>query len=420
MTRSKSITTLVFLLLATWSDAQTGGRGEDHRDTVWGSRTATIMRAPVLIGETTPQVIRPNIPPVCFSVEFDLKITANGRVYEQCLFFNTGMGLIGYLPPSSDGLQNMLFPELPDFNFTIIGMKGNVYQYTTSKGKGGRLDRWVSTANSEEYLHRQTNMVFTSGTTLARKGYLREYCRGNMRAMAYRLPDNPTVTFYIYGDHFPEVLHPEKFLGNFGTGYLKTSEGLMLVLETESDGYQSKVTDIQNTNTCLHTDQFLVKEVEYRSKRSEDIARKRQQLSRQAEHISGDCVPEQVALNRFRQDKLRKEEEGLARSAQGNTHEDQAAQAGLLVQMDPLMLVREDILSTELEICRIIKNRERSGSASATSTAKLDCANRRLRAQRQAEHDIQEVSTKYPGEPGRTFAEQSKIYMRISTMAACR
>ncbi len=50
--------------------------------------------------------------------------------------------------------------------------------------------------------------------------------------MAYRFPNDPDMTWYLYGDRFPEkAASPEIPAGNFGVGYLQTDEGLYIATE---------------------------------------------------------------------------------------------------------------------------------------------------------------------------------------------
>src|SRR5690606_8798709 len=111
---------LTGLLIATQGLAQ--GR-RNSRDSIgvipWRN---AIKQAPVLTGRTEPRIIVPHEQPLCFPMEFDLKINIPGKTVEQAMFINASTGVIGYLPPHSDGLVNILFPELVDFSFFVMGL----------------------------------------------------------------------------------------------------------------------------------------------------------------------------------------------------------------------------------------------------------------------------------------------------------
>jgi hypothetical protein len=395
---------LISLAIQDQTAAQGRNRSRDSLGIIpWRS---AIKSAPVLTGQSQPQIIVPQGQPLCFPTEFDLKISIPGKIMEQCMFINASTGVIGFLPPNTNGLVNMLFPELPDFSFFVMGLKGNVYHYSTRKGKNNTIERWVSTGNSETHQYQMTGNNFTGTVDLQRKNETAVYCNGNLTAMAYRFPNDPGMTWYLYGDRFPEKLHPRKFLGNFGVGYLQTDEGLYIATEFRSSSYTCRVTDIQLTNTCLHTNQFRILEDKFMEKRTAELQRNKQKLERDAQRISGACASEQADLIRFRQEQQRKQEEALRQAKTGNAYQSPAVQRSMLSMMDPLTTVQESILSTRLSIC----NTQQSNSS--TREEKLNCLFNQLNILKELEVQMKALDLQYANEPGRAFAEKSKLFMQ--------
>ncbi|MFT3827090.1 MAG: hypothetical protein QM731_24405 [Chitinophagaceae bacterium] len=411
---------IVLCIVLTASIGIVQGQGRTRRDsigvTAW---KRAVMKAPVLTGETAPRIIVPHEQPLCFHTEFDLKMTVGSKLVEQCMFINQDIGIIGYLPPSTDGLQNMLFPELVDFSFFIMGLKGNVYHYFNRKAKGSTIDHWVSTGNTEAHQYRQIGTSFTGSVDLSRKNVTGSYCGGTLTAMAYRFSTDANMTWYLYGDRFPEKLHPQKFLGNFGVGYLLCTEGLYAITEFQSPGYTCRVSDIQVTNTCLNTAIFKIMEDEYVAKRTADLQKEKEKLERQAESVTGDCAAERTSLLNFRREVNRRQEEATRRIKDGNTYQDAATQKNMLSSMDPLTMVQENILSTQVSICQASKRAERGGSGASASIAKVNCLTNQLSVLQQLEIRMKALDVQYASEPGRAFAEKSRLYMQ-GQPPACR
>lgn len=395
---------LTSLIIFEQAAAQDRNRSRDSLGIIpW--RTA-IKSAPVLTGHTQPRIIVPHEQPLCFPTEFDLKITIPGKIVEQCMFINANTGVIGFLPPNNNGLVNMLLPELPDFSFFVMGLKGNVYHYYTRKGKNNTIERWVSTGNTQTHQFQMTGNNFTGAVDLQRKNQTAAYCNGNLRAMAYRFPNDPDMTWYLYGDRFPEKLHPRKFLGNFGVGYLQTDEGLYIATEFRSASYTCRVTDIQLTNTCLHTREFMIMEDKFIEKQTAALQKNQQKLDRDAERINGNCSGEKADLLSFRQEQQRRQEEALRQAKTGNAYQDLNVQRSIHSMMDPLTIVQEGILSTRLSICNT------QSSASSRKEEKLNCLNNQLIVLKTLEAQMKALDLQYVNEPGRAFAEKSKLYMQ--------
>ena len=381
----------------------------ERRDSISFAQLKTlIMRVPVLTGQTQPQIIVPH-QRLCFNVEFDFKIGVGSRIAEQSMFINSSMGITGYLPPSNDGLINMIMPEIPKFSFSVIGMKGNVYRYYNQKGNHDVLEHYVSTGNTQTYQY-TTTITPGGGADLLRKSETGSYCNGNMTATAYRA-EASGATWFIYGDHFPARLHPKKYLGNFGIGYLLTEEGLFIITEMRTAVVQCKLTDIQNSNQCFDTQPFVVVEDKFNTNVTADLQKENDKINRDEAQVSGDCVAEKMALINFRKENQRKQEENLRRSKEGNMYQDPNAQKAMLGMMDPLISVQEGILSTKVSICNAHAAMAKASESSRPALEeKLRCLNQQLAGLQQMESQMHALDAQYASQPARALAEKSRLY----------
>ncbi|MBS1563985.1 MAG: hypothetical protein JST39_06325 [Bacteroidetes bacterium] len=411
----KKITVSVVAMLTVIA---TFAQHRQRRDSLsFGQLKPLIMRVPVLQGQSQPRIIMPHEPRICFNTEFDIKLAVGSRIAEQAMFINSTDGIVGYLPPSNDGLINIIMPEIPKFSFAIIGMKGNIYRYYNQKGKGDVIEHYVSTGNTQTFQYQPTGGVNTASpvpaTALFRKTETGDYCNGNMRAQAYRT-ENSATTWFIYGDRFPEKLHPIKYLGSFGVGYFQTEEGLYLILEMRTGTMQCRVTDIQNIHDCFDPNPFVIAEEKFNTGAASNLQHERDRLARQEAQISGDCVNEKTALLNFRKQNQQQQEENLRKSKEGNTYQDATAQKAMLGMMDPLIMVQDGILSTKVSICGTEHHMATAPHDQKIQDAqKISCLNQQLSGLQNLESQMRALDRQYASQPARALSEKSKLYLHF-------
>lgn len=383
-----------------------------RRDTVgWGIWRRNILRAPVVTGETAPITIMPLTQRLCFDKQVNLKLIIPGRVVEQCMYLNTREGYMGYLPPSTTGgIIVDIMPEISDFLFYVIGIKGNVYTYKNMKGRNAEIEHWVTTGNSQT--HKYVMPLSTGPAALSRKAETRTYCDGRFNARAYKF-DGGTATWYVYGERYPERLHGVRFLGNFGVGYLKTEEGLYLVLEMQDGANQYRISSIETVSVCFDPTQFKIMEDEFVRKRRLELDKERDKIARdEARANSGNCASQKMAVINFRREQLRIQEENLVVSQQGNTYQDRPTQQAVLGMMDPLTQVQGSILTTQVSICNLEESLHRSPSSANSINEKIGCNRTMLTQLIQLEVELKAIDVRFAGNGGQAFAEKSKYYMQ--------
>src|SRR5262249_27992341 len=210
-----------------------------------------------------------------------------GRQLEQTTYLDVDKGLTGILPPTLGAGADIL-PELEHFSFTVMSMKGNIYQYKNSKGKDG-IEHWVSTNNTQTYLYQSPERQGAGASgALMRKAVNRSYCGGRITAQAYKY-DGGTTTWYMYGSRFPAELHAVKYLGAFGVGYLFCQEGLYLVMELEFPNSFVRISDIYNMHACFNPSEFQLLEERFAQKQQEEILHEQQKNDEEAGRATGAC-----------------------------------------------------------------------------------------------------------------------------------
>ena len=241
-------------------------------------------------------------------------------------------------------------PELPDFSFMVFGYKGNAYRYFNRKNKQGVQEHWVSTSNTNTHKYQLTDALVTA--PIERKNIRKLFCGGKANAMAYKLPDQPTI-WYIYGDRYPEKLHIQKYFGGFGVGVIRAEEGVFMVMEVSTGPNRSTIKNIDQAMACFDATGYKIEEDEFIIKRRLELDRERVRIERHAASAqrARTCQSQRIAIVNFEREELRRQEENLTNVTHGNTFQDSVTQNAYTGMMDPLTTVYIGILESELNIC---------------------------------------------------------------------
>jgi hypothetical protein len=253
-------------------------------------------------------------------------------------------------------------------------------------------------------------------SALSRKPENRSYCDGRITAQAYKY-DGGTTTWYLYGDRFPPQLHPVKYLGAYGVGYMLTQEGMYLVMELNFGNTYVRIGDMQLVHNCFNPSDFKSMEDNFVVKRTEEIRHEQQKASDEEAHISGDCASEKQAVVDFKKELNRKHEDLLRRSQHGNVYQDTVAQRAMLSMNDPLDAVRQGILSNRVGICGAEHDMAKYPSHMPEDQARIQCLQDQIRKLQDAEARMMAFDNQYASQPQRANAEKSKIYWEIMKTA---
>jgi hypothetical protein len=383
-----------------------------HRDTIiWEGNefNNAILRATVVTGGSEAINIIPNRTNLCFDRQVKIKLTTTrSSIVEQCLYFNTTDGYVAYLPPrtaSTGGLCDIK-PNEKDFQFSVIGLKGNVYNYHNMEVKDGIIKSWVSTGNTQTHQYGMTSPTMTA--TLHKKTEIRTYCGGRIRGWAYKFDGSPT-TYYLFGKTYPPGINvtSNKYIGNFGIGYQQTDKGLYMIMEMETaGGFDTKITDVAEVNTCFNPAPFQIQEDEFMRRRTEDLQREREKIDRDEANIRSDddCAAAKQNIIVFRRAQLRRQEENLRTIPTGNVYQDRNVQQAYTGMMDPLFMIQGDILNTLLGICTN-ESAQRKHPGSNQYTEKIACLQGQLGRMHAAESQMSALDAEYAAQPAKALAE---------------
>jgi len=415
----KYITMLSFCLLLFCSalQAQPPGRDTLHRDTTlfgFGQAKAVLIHAPILLGSSQGINIVANRQQFCFDLTMEIELFYGGRrSLETCLFINTTDGYIGYTQPSMGGSINMLIPEIESFRFTIMSFKlNNIYTYFNQKANHDILNHLVSTSNTDTHEYQMNNLL--TATPLSRKSERRTYCSGKAEALAYKRSDEPT-TWFIYGDRYPQSLQCQKFLGVFGVGVVKTDAGCYIVMERQAGSSYTVIKHIERTHICFDPTGFKMQEADFYTKRTADLQAESDKIDRDEADAQKqkDCVAERMAEINYRREVLRLERDNLRKAQQGNLMQDRTAQKGMIDLMDPLISLRQGILSIKTGICALEVEIGKHPERSEQAHSKLTCLTTQLANLNRAESEMQAADIRYASNIALASVEKSRIYYRV-------
>lgn len=396
-------------------------------DTLWGGSPSAayynaILRATVVSGESEAITIVPTRGPFCFDKKIKIKSTVGGRVVEQCLYLNTTDGLTAFLKPvnSAPGSMCDIKPEDKEFWLSIIGLKGNVYNYHNTEGKDGEneVKHWVSTGNTQQHLYQTP--AGTGVHTLRNKRERRSYCDDKIKGTAYKYDGAGMPTMYLFGKNYPDNINvtSNKYIGNFGIGYQYTDKGLYIIMEVISSSYTCRITSIEDVNVCFDPSPFRVMEDEFQTKRRAELVKEEEKINRREAAIrSGDeCAGQRRAIIAFDREELRKQQAALGIMPTGNIYQDRNVQNAYNSMMDPLTMVRSGILTTKLSICNAEVN-IRKHPTSNTAQERLACHTTQLGKLTAAEVQMMANVTRFADHPGKAKAENSRIYLDLMRTA---
>lgn len=388
-----------------------------RRDTLFGSFgphapfLRNIYEADVIEGRSVPQIIAPTSQKICFDKKMRIKTITSRGPAEICVFINTKIGLIGYTPlkPRADAVCDIK-PELSDFRFSIIGLKGNVYNYFNNKKKDV-IEHWVQTGNSATYQYEFSST--STNAQLHKKAERRDYCDGKVKAQLYKVDGQPQEWF-LFGKHYPDAItmQPKKFLGQFAVGYQYSDKGLFIIMQMTDANMDSKILEIEDVETCFDPSPFKVFEDEQQTKVTEEISKQRQRIQRDREKKERypSCESKKNEWLSYQEEAINRQEQNLEQSKRGNMMQNTATQQAQANLMNYDDMIQTMIYETELKLCRAEQSQAENPSESKQK--KIQCLQESLVKQKQTKQKFQQINTQYRNEPGKQFAEKAKEMLK--------
>ncbi|MEI2738542.1 MAG: hypothetical protein V9F01_07140 [Chitinophagaceae bacterium] len=410
-----------FFLLMIFSAAviKTALAQDTPRDTVWGDWPQqeyynSILDAPVVTGEATAVTITPTGQKLCFDKRVKIKSILSSGPVEQCMYINTRDGYIGLLPPSRTGGDLCdIKTEDERFNFLVIGLKGNAYTFKNTR-KNGRIEHFVSTGNTQAH---QLTMPSNSLQTIHKKTERRDYCGDKIKTWAYK-HDNPTSpVYFIFGKQFPDEINisTSKYIGYSGVGYQFTDKGLFIIMEMESSSFTCKITELEEASICFDPAPFRIAEDEFYTQAFLSLQQERDKIAAdEARANSGDCVSQKMAVINFRKEQLRMQGVRLTTSQQGNVYQDLATQQAMGQMLDHAAITKQMMLENEVKICQAERRVEQTSSETSRQRyqQRISCLRSQNGQLQNLEVQLKALDVQYASEPGKAFAEKSKLFMQ--------
>lgn len=383
----------------------------------------SILQAPVLEGMSTPRLIVPNESILCYDKTITFKTNGEGFQVQGCLFIDTEDGFMAFIPPKYDrNPECVIKDQEEDFNLTVLGLAGNVFNYANYR-KDGVLQHVVTTGNSETFL--QTYTSSNEAASLQRTLETKDFLDGKIKAHVYERADRDEK-WYLFGKEFPpEILFsPKKYLGNFGIGYQHTEKGLYLIMQVTGTNYEAEITDIQSEMNCFDSRPFRQMETEFFEHALESIDRNREKLDRKAESASGDdyCGSIKARNIQYKRELLAKQESQLKQSHQGSVQQNTSGIQGMSQAMANYEdVMQQQIYETELLICQQEKILTFPANARSPETVqrvrtKIACLEQQKAKEIQTKQKMRELEEQSPNDPMQTTKKQ-RLLMEVIQQA---
>lgn len=311
-------------------------------------------------------------------------------------------------------------PAAPDFVLNVISLKGNIYKYFNVKKPSG-IEKWLMTGNSNTYLYnfataQENQFVF-------KKDESREFLNGKVKAWAYKY-ENRNETWFLFGKNLPDklIMQPLKYVGNFAVGYQYTQEGVFIILQVESEGYNAVVKEITDTYICFDPAPYRKFESEIFDKQMLAIEREKSKLDRdKAKASSSSCPSEELTKIQFELEALERREQAVRRSTEQNIYQSTTTQkASADATMNYNDIIQISIYDLEAKICRADGQLSRMTSGTSSYQKALqrrNCLNETRSLQLEAMREMQRIDVQYRNKPGEAYGKKAQVLMK--SMRSC-
>ncbi|HLT52911.1 MAG TPA: hypothetical protein VKZ97_03435, partial [Flavobacteriaceae bacterium] len=279
-------------------------------------------------------------------------VNASGLETQIYLYINTDNGdiatITGKAGNSPDGSFNI---EDPKFRMQYFNSHGRVYNFFTRK-KNGNIVKYMSSLNTE--MHFYSSGIPFQRTTVYRTGDGINPLPQNFDANSYKASGSNAPILVLCGGKpgtEPNKLLLKRFIGYSGIGYVKTDEGIFMVVKVKSgqgsftatkwksERYKIRVSDFQHIESAMYEELATNNEKET------------QKL--EAKTFDGDCADIESQINTLKLEQQRKEKTNIENMTRGSVLTDantRNAMKGLYG--DPIEQLEIDEMTVELKLCK--------------------------------------------------------------------
>ncbi len=334
-----------------------------------------LLMATVTFGQTSelasltnvPALVPENDPPVDGSASgetllFDklvmiTGVSPSGTETKIHLYINTTNGDIATMTGKSGNAEDGSFNiDDPKFQMTYYNPHGRVYNFYTRK-KNGDMVRYMSTLNTEVVAF--NGVLPFQRTTVYRTGDGINPLPQRFEVSQFKASGNNAPTLVLCGGKSgskPNKLLLKRFIGYSGIGYVKTDEGIYMVVKMKSDQgsftankwksgrYKITLSDFKHVEGEMYTDMASNNE--------------QQTAKLEAKTFTGNCADIESRINQLKIEQKKKEKKNIEEMSKGNAMTDaNVRNATKGVYGDPVEQLEIASLEVDLKLCKIEEKR---------------------------------------------------------------
>lgn len=329
-----------------------------------------LLMGTLAIGQTSeldrltnvPALIPENDPPVDGStsgavLNFDkvVMITAvnpEGLETNINLYINTSNGDIATITGKFDNADDGSFDiDDPKFRMTYYNPHGRVYNFFTRR-KNGAIVRYMSSMNTE--LVAYSSGIPFERTTVYRTGEGINPLPQHFTAHSFKASGSSVPTFILCGGKSrtkPNKLLFKRFIGYSGIGYIKTNEGIFMVVKVKSSKGTFTANKWKNERHKINLSDFKHLEGEMYSDMATSNASETAKL--ESKTFSGNCADIENRINQMKIEQKKKEKKNIEEMSRGNAVTDANVRSAMKgMYGDPVDQLEVAEMEVELKLCK--------------------------------------------------------------------
>lgn len=384
------------------------------------SELAALINVPALIPENDPPVDG-DFPGDLLTFDRLVIMTAQdatGKEIPIYLYINTTNGDIATITGKAGNAEDGSFDiDHTEFRLTYFNAHGRVYNFYTRK-KNGNIVRYMSSLNTE--IHFFSDGIPFERTTVYRTGDGINPLPQGFPAHTFKASGNNAPTLVLCGGKpgaKPNKLLLKRFVGYSGIGYVKTDEGIFMVVKIKSDHGGFTATKWKNERHKIRVSDFQHVESEMYDEMAINNAKQTARL--EAKTFTGNCADIERQINQSKIEQKRKEKKNIEDMSKGNPMTDASvrnAMAGLYG--NPEEHLRIASLETDLRLCKLENKRIKTED----DEEKRMCLREEKNRIEVAVLELKALRDRYsnPKDAAILMIEQRKILSKYSTQTKCR
>ncbi|MGJ7033841.1 hypothetical protein [Niabella hirudinis] len=368
---------------------------------------AALINVPYLVPESAPTSAHVSSTVLRFDKRIEILNTSSGSESETYLYINTQNGSIATRTGRSGTLGDGSFnTNDKKFRLSYYTPAGLYYTYYNQEKKG-ELEHYEVTMNTDIIAY-SSNRGFEK-TSVSRSGSSKNVLPQNLQAAPYKGSVTSAPTIYLCGGSTPRQFHLKRFLGYAGIGYVKTDNGIMMIVEMSSDGGSFKATKWEDIDLQLDKTPFIAVENRISEKAVTGIDEKIAELD--AETYSGPCAYLYQAKKEWSKQEQERQKQALARMNQGNLINDinNSGLGALIDFQDPEYSLKGAEIEADIKICNSENSKITTENEAQRQSKAIECANKTKIEIQKAKREMMAITRRYPNDKSKALLEKRKV-----------